>query len=55
MSTQPRPAVLPSAEDLAARAERAARACGVDLDAHRGEHEGRSPVNGATISTLAWS
>ncbi|GAA1179470.1 aldehyde dehydrogenase family protein [Ornithinimicrobium humiphilum] len=55
MSTQPRPAVLPSAEDLAARAERAARACGVDLDAHRGEREGRSPVNGATISTLAWS
>ncbi len=47
--------VLPSAEDLRARAEQAARACGADLAAHQGEHEGRSPVNGAVISALAWS
>ena len=48
-------ATLPAAEDLKARADEAARACGVDLTAYRGEKEGRSPINGAVVSTLAWS
>ena len=46
---------LPTADDLRARAEAAARACGVDLEARAGEMEGRSPVNGGVVSRLAWS
>ncbi|WP_134772935.1 aldehyde dehydrogenase family protein [Ornithinimicrobium flavum] len=46
---------LPSAESLRERAEQAARACGVDLAGHTGEHQGRSPVNGAVVSELAWA
>ncbi|HSP60151.1 MAG TPA: aldehyde dehydrogenase family protein [Ornithinimicrobium sp.] len=49
----PIPATLPSAEDLRARAETAARACGVDLDARAGTPEGRSPVTGTVVSSLA--
>ncbi|MFX0537237.1 L-piperidine-6-carboxylate dehydrogenase [Ornithinimicrobium sp. Y1847] len=45
---------LPSADDLRTRAEEAARACGVDLAAHAGEHAGRSPITGTVVSQLAW-
>ncbi|MGD8200904.1 L-piperidine-6-carboxylate dehydrogenase [Ornithinimicrobium sp. W1679] len=48
------PASLPTEEELRARAEAAARACGVDLDARHGAHEGRSPVTGGVVSSLAW-
>ena len=44
---------LPTADDLRTRAEEAARACGVDLEARAGEQEGRSPINGAVVSRLA--
>jgi aldehyde dehydrogenase (NAD+) len=40
--------------DLAAEARRAAIACGVDLDAVAGDHEGRTPINGEVISRVAW-
>src|SRR5699024_6366046 len=46
---------LPTAQALRERAEQAARACGVDLDARAGEHQGRSPINGAVVSELAWA
>ncbi len=40
--------------DLAPQAQAAASACGVDLAAVAGPHEGRSPLNGEVISRLAW-
>ncbi len=40
--------------DLTAQAKQAAIACGVDLDAATGPHEGRSPLNGGVISKLSW-
>ena len=40
--------------DLASQAQTAASACGVDLAAVAGPHEGRSPLNGEVISRLAW-
>lgn len=46
---------VPTAEELRTRAEEAARACGVDLAAHGGEHERLSPVTGTVVSSLAWS
>ena len=45
---------LPTADDLRTRAEAAARACGVDLSAHAGDQEGRSPINGEVVSGLSW-
>ncbi|MGA8046673.1 MAG: aldehyde dehydrogenase family protein [Dermatophilaceae bacterium] len=46
---------VPAPEDLRRRAEAAAAACGVDLDAHAGDHERHSPITGTTVSALAWS
>ena len=46
---------LPSESDLRSRAEAAAKACGVDLDAAAGDRVGLSPVNGLPVSSLAWS
>ena len=40
--------------DLRVEAEAAARACGVDLAAHAGDQEGRSPLTGAVVSSLRW-
>ncbi|MDO5502223.1 MAG: aldehyde dehydrogenase family protein [Actinomycetia bacterium] len=47
--------VLPSPNDLRAQAEQAARACGVDLDAHAGDREGISPITGSVVSSLRWT
>ncbi|WP_289017338.1 aldehyde dehydrogenase family protein [uncultured Ornithinimicrobium sp.] len=49
------PPSLPAEEELRGRAEAAARACGVDLEAHAGPQEGRSPVTGTVVSSLAWT
>ena len=46
---------LPSAEHLRQVAEDAARRCGVDPAALTGGHHGRSPINGATVSSVRWS
>ncbi|MDO5739996.1 MAG: aldehyde dehydrogenase family protein [Ornithinimicrobium sp.] len=46
---------LPAAADLRAGAEEAVRACGADLSTYLGEQVGRSPINGAVVSSLAWS
>ena len=54
MTVETPTASLPGAEDLRARAEKAAKACGVDLAAHLGDRVGRSPINGAVVSSLAW-
>ncbi|MEO7129821.1 MAG: aldehyde dehydrogenase family protein, partial [Dermatophilaceae bacterium] len=47
--------VLPTAEDLRQVAEEAARRCGVDPNALAGDHHGRSPINGQTVSSVRWS
>ncbi len=47
-------AALPGPQELRATAEEAARACGVDLATHAGEHQGTSPINGAAVSALRW-
>ncbi|MEP7332530.1 MAG: aldehyde dehydrogenase family protein [Terracoccus sp.] len=46
---------LPTAEDLRQIAEDAARRCGVEPAALDGDHHGRSPINGATVSSVRWS
>lgn len=46
---------LPAAAEIRSLAEAAAAACGVDLAAHAGEHERRSPITGTVVSSLAWS
>jgi aldehyde dehydrogenase (NAD+) len=46
---------LPAADDLRHRAEEAARACGVDLAALAGDHEGRSPITGSVVSSVGWT
>ena len=46
---------LPTADEIRSLAESAAVACGVDLAAHTGDREGRSPVTGTTVSSLRWS
>lgn len=46
---------LPTTTDLRARAEEAARACGVDLAVRAGESEGRSPITGGVVSRLRWN
>ncbi|NLJ52906.1 MAG: aldehyde dehydrogenase family protein [Intrasporangiaceae bacterium] len=46
---------LPTADQLRTQAEEAARACGVELAAHAGDQERRSPVTGTVVSALAWA
>ena len=52
MTTTP---ALPTADEIRSLAESAATACGVDLAAHTGDRESRSPVTGTVVSSLAWS
>ena len=51
----PEPTSLPTADEIRALAESAAAACGVDLAAHVGHRQGRSPVTGTTVSSLSWA
>ncbi len=46
---------LPDRDALRSLAEDAARACGVDLASFAGDHEGRSPLTGDPVSSLAWA
>ena len=46
--------VIADQDELRALAEATAAACGVDLDAHRGGQVAESPLNGRTLSSLAW-
>ncbi|MEO6997933.1 MAG: aldehyde dehydrogenase family protein [Terracoccus sp.] len=46
---------LPTAQDLSRLAEDAARRCGVDPAALQGDHHGRSPINGGSVSAVRWS
>ena len=46
--------VIADQDELRALAEATAAACGVDLDAHRGDQVAASPLNGRTLSSLAW-
>ncbi|WP_122260690.1 aldehyde dehydrogenase family protein [Ornithinimicrobium cerasi] len=54
-TTAPTSRALPGPEEVADLARSAAQACGADLTARQGDREGRSPVNGAVISRLAWT
>ena len=47
--------VLPTADDLRRVAEAAARRCGVDAADLTGGHDGRSPINGAVVSSVRWT
>ncbi len=47
-------ATIPSTAELRALAAATASRCGVDLDAHAGDHRVTSPVNGGTIAEVAW-
>ena len=46
---------IPDRAELVELAVATAARCGVDLDAHRGDHAAYSPVNGEVLSELAWS
>ena len=46
--------VIADQDELRALAEATAAACGVDLDTHRGDQVAVSPLNGRTLSSLAW-
>jgi aldehyde dehydrogenase (NAD+) len=46
--------VIADQDELRALAEATAAACGVDLDAHRGDQVAVSPLNGRTLSSLTW-
>ncbi|MDQ2849568.1 MAG: aldehyde dehydrogenase family protein [Actinomycetota bacterium] len=46
---------LPTADELAAAAQRASVACGVDPASLQGNHAILSPVNGEQLTTVSWS
>ncbi|WP_374970637.1 aldehyde dehydrogenase family protein [Terrabacter sp. BE26] len=48
-------AAPPAPEELRRTAAEAARRCGVDLDGQAGDRTGRSPVNGAPVSSMRWA